>query len=98
MARAASTLTWSGEEAKRFTGELIRLDTEETAAGRLGLVRKFPLGVVLGIAPFNFPLNLVCHKVGPALAAGNAIVVKPASATPLSAIALGEMLASCRRR
>jgi aldehyde dehydrogenase (NAD+) len=90
--RAASTLTWAGEEAKRFTGELIRLDTEETAAGRIGLVRKFPIGPVLGIAPFNFPLNLVCHKVGPALAAGNTIVVKPASATPLSAIELGKIL------
>jgi acyl-CoA reductase-like NAD-dependent aldehyde dehydrogenase len=91
--RAVSTLTWAGEEAKRFTGELVRLDTEETAAGRLGVVRRFPLGPVLGIAPFNFPLNLVCHKVGPALAAGNPIVVKPASATPLSALALGEILA-----
>jgi aldehyde dehydrogenase (NAD+) len=92
LARAASTLTWAGEEAKRYTGELVRLDTEETARGRLGLVRRFPLGVVLGIAPFNFPLNLVCHKVGPALAVGNPIVVKPASSTPLSAIALGEIL------
>jgi len=92
VSRAVSTLTWAGEEAKRFTGELIRLDTEGTAAGRLGVVRKFPLGVVLGIAPFNFPLNLVCHKVGPALAAGNAIVVKPASATPLTALKLEEIL------
>jgi acyl-CoA reductase-like NAD-dependent aldehyde dehydrogenase len=91
VARAASTLTWAGEEAKRFTGELIRLDTEATASGRLGLVRKFPLGVVLGIAPFNFPLNLVCHKVGPALAAGNTIVCKPASATPLTAMRLQEI-------
>jgi len=94
VARAASTLTWAGEEAKRFTGELVRLDTEATASGRLGLVRKFPLGVVLGISPFNFPLNLVCHKVGPALAAGNAIVVKPASATPLSALKLEEIIGS----
>ena len=92
VARAVSTLTWAGEEAKRFTGELIRLDTEEAASGRLGVVRRFPLGPVLGIAPFNFPLNLVCHKVGPALAAGNSIAVKPASATPLTAIALGEIL------
>lgn len=92
VARAVSTLTWAGEEAKRFTGELIRLDTEATANGRLGVVRKFPLGVVLGIAPFNFPLNLVCHKVGPALAAGNAIVVKPASATPLTALKLEEIM------
>jgi acyl-CoA reductase-like NAD-dependent aldehyde dehydrogenase len=93
VARAVSTLTWASEEAKRVTGEIIRLDTEENARGRLGVVRKFPLGVVLGIAPFNFPLNLVCHKVGPSLAIGNPIVVKPASATPLSAIALGEVLA-----
>ncbi len=92
VARAVSTLTWAGEEAKRFTGELIRLDTEQTAGGRLGLVRKFPLGVVLGISPFNFPLNLVCHKVGPALAAGNTIVVKPATSTPLSAVKLEEIL------
>jgi aldehyde dehydrogenase (NAD+) len=92
VARAVSTLTWAGEEAKRFTGELIRLDTESTAGGRLGLVRRFPIGVVLGISPFNFPLNLVCHKVGPALAAGNTIVVKPASATPLSAVKLEEIL------
>src|SRR5581483_8192489 len=92
VARAVSTLTWAAEEAKRFTGELIRLDTEATSTGRLGLVRKFPLGVVLGISPFNFPLNLVCHKVGPALAAGNTIVVKPASATPLSALKLQEMI------
>src|SRR5581483_11874138 len=92
VARAVSTLTWAAEEATRFTGELIRLDTEATSTGRLGLVRKFPLGVVLGISPFNFPLNLVCHKVGPALAAGNTIVVKPASATPLSALVLGDIL------
>jgi aldehyde dehydrogenase (NAD+) len=91
--RAVSTLTWSSEEAKRFTGEAVRLDTEATASGRLGIVRRFPLGPVLGISPFNFPLNLVCHKVGPALAAGNPIVVKPASATPLSAVTLGEILA-----
>jgi acyl-CoA reductase-like NAD-dependent aldehyde dehydrogenase len=90
--RAASTLTWAGEEAKRFTGELVRLDTESTAGGRMGVVRRFPIGPVLGISPFNFPLNLVCHKVGPALAAGNPIVVKPASATPLSALALGDIL------
>jgi acyl-CoA reductase-like NAD-dependent aldehyde dehydrogenase len=93
VARAASTLQWAGEEAKRFGGEAMRLDTEETARGRLGIVRRFPLGPVLGISPFNFPLNLVCHKIGPALAAGNTIVLKPASATPLSALALGKILA-----
>src|SRR5207302_1786616 len=98
VARAVSTMQWAAEEAKRFTGELIRLDTEETAKGRMGLVRRFPLGPVLGIAPFNFPLNLVCHKVGPALAAGNTIVVKPASATPLSALTLGDILVEAGSR
>jgi aldehyde dehydrogenase (NAD+) len=92
VARAVSTMRWAAEEANRFTGELVRLDTEQTASGRMGVVRRFPLGPVLGIAPFNFPLNLVCHKVGPALAAGNTIVVKPATATPLSALVLGEIL------
>ena len=92
VARAVSTLRWASEEAKRMTGELVRLDTEDAARGRMGVVRRFPLGPVLGIAPFNFPLNLVCHKVGPALAAGNPIAVKPASATPLSALALGDIL------
>lgn len=92
VARAVSTLQWAAEEAKRFTGEIVRLDTEEAARGRMGVVRRFPLGPVLGIAPFNFPLNLVCHKVGPALAAGNPIAVKPASATPLTALALGDIL------
>ncbi len=93
VARAASTLQWAGEEARRFGGEVMRLDTEETARGRLGIVRRFGVGPVLGISPFNFPLNLVCHKIGPALAVGNTIVVKPASATPLSALALGGILA-----
>ena len=88
--RAASTMTFAGEEAKRFTGELIRLDTAES--GRLGLARRFPLGPVLGITPFNFPLNLVAHKVAPALGAGNTIIVKPAPATPISSLLLGEIL------
>src|SRR5947208_3032697 len=88
--RAVNTMTFAGEEAKRFTGELIRLDTGES--GRLGVARRFPLGPVLGITPFNFPLNLVCHKVAPALGAGNPIVVKPAPATPISSLLLGEIL------
>ncbi|MGZ4214108.1 MAG: aldehyde dehydrogenase family protein, partial [Actinomycetota bacterium] len=78
--RAIGTMTFAAEEAKRFTGELIRLDTTES--GRLGVARRFPLGPVLGITPFNFPLNLVAHKVAPALGAGNPIIVKPAPATP----------------
>jgi len=88
--RAVNTMTFAGEEAKRFTGELIRLDTSEN--GRLGVARRFPLGPVLGITPFNFPLNLVCHKVAPALGAGNPIIVKPAPATPITSLLLGEIL------
>src|SRR2546430_2115425 len=86
--RAIGTMTFGGEEAKRFTGELIRLDTAES--GRLGVARRFPLGPVLGITPFNFPLNLVCHKVAPALGVGAPITVKPASATPIGSLRLAE--------
>jgi acyl-CoA reductase-like NAD-dependent aldehyde dehydrogenase len=91
--RAVSTFRWAAEEARRFTGDLQRLDTDPAAAGRLAVVRRFPRGPVLGIAPFNFPLNLVAHKVAPAIAIGAPIVVKPAPATPLSALLLGEILA-----
>jgi acyl-CoA reductase-like NAD-dependent aldehyde dehydrogenase len=90
--RAISTFRWAAEEARRFNGELQRLDTDVTSAGRMGLIRRFPLGPVLGIAPFNFPLNLVAHKVAPAIAVGAPIVLKPAAATPISALILGEML------
>jgi glyceraldehyde-3-phosphate dehydrogenase (NADP+) len=93
VGRAVSTFRWAAEEARRFSGELQRLDTDTAGAGRLALVRRVPRGPVLGIAPFNFPLNLVAHKVAPALAVGAPIVVKPAPATPLSALLLGELLA-----
>jgi acyl-CoA reductase-like NAD-dependent aldehyde dehydrogenase len=93
VSRAASTFRWAAEEARRFSGELQRLDTSPGADGRIGLVRRFPRGPVLGIAPFNFPLNLVAHKVAPAVAVGAPIVVKPAPKTPLSALVLGELLA-----
>ena len=91
-ARAANTFRWAAEETRRGQEELMRLDTEPTAGSRLGLVRRFPLGPVLGIAPFNFPVNLVAHKVAPAIAVGAPIVVKPASATPLGALLIGELL------
>jgi len=91
--RAVSTFRWAAEEARRDSGELQRLDTDPTGAGRLAVVRRFPRGPVLGISPFNFPLNLVAHKVAPALAVGAPIVVKPAPATPLSALLLGELVA-----
>ncbi|MFI6226333.1 aldehyde dehydrogenase family protein [Micromonospora echinospora] len=93
VTRAVSTFRWAAEEARRFSGELQRLDTDPTAAGRIALVRRVPRGPVLGITPFNFPLNLVAHKVAPALAVGAPIVLKPAPATPLSALLLGEILA-----
>jgi acyl-CoA reductase-like NAD-dependent aldehyde dehydrogenase len=93
VSRAVSTFRFAAEEARRWSGELQRLDTDPAATGRLALVRRFPRGPVLGIAPFNFPLNLVAHKVAPAIAAGAPIVVKPAPKTPLSSLALGEILA-----
>jgi acyl-CoA reductase-like NAD-dependent aldehyde dehydrogenase len=93
VARAVSTFRWAAEEARRFAGELQRLDTDPAATGRLAVVRRFPRGPVLGIAPFNFPLNLVAHKVAPAIAVGAPILVKPAPATPLTALLLGEIIA-----
>jgi len=92
-ARGASTFRWAAEEARRWNGELMRLDTEPSAAGRMGVIRRFPIGPILGIAPFNFPLNLVAHKVAPALAVGAPIILKPALLTPLTALLLGEILA-----
>ncbi|WP_091459083.1 aldehyde dehydrogenase family protein [Micromonospora inyonensis] len=93
VTRAISTFRWAAEEARRLSGEMQRLDTDPTATGRIALVRRVPRGPVLGITPFNFPLNLVAHKVAPAVAVGAPIVVKPAPATPLSALLLGEILA-----
>ncbi|MFO7890404.1 MAG: aldehyde dehydrogenase family protein [bacterium] len=89
--RAVSTLSIASEEATRIVGETVPLDITEKAGDRLGIVRRFPVGPIAGITPFNFPLNLVCHKVAPALAAGNTISIKPATATPLSALTLGEI-------
>ncbi|QYN25310.1 aldehyde dehydrogenase family protein [Amycolatopsis sp. DSM 110486] len=93
VGRAVSTFRWAAEEARRFSGELQRLDTDPGGTGRLALVRRVPRGPVLGITPFNFPLNLVAHKVAPAIAVGAPIVLKPAPATPLTSLLLGEILA-----
>lgn len=90
--RAAENVMSAAEEARRINGEILPLDWNESSEGRTGYVRRFPVGIVLAITPFNFPLNLVCHKIAPAVAAGNAIIVKPSSKTPLSAILLGELL------
>src|SRR5437773_5310993 len=90
--RAAETMELSAEEAKRLGGEVLPLDGAPGGAGKFGFTLRVPCGVVVAITPFNFPLNLVCHKVGPALAGGNAVIVKPASDTPLSALKLVEIL------
>lgn len=94
VGRCISVFRLAAEEARRFNGgRAQRLDTDAGGAGRLAYTRRFPLGPVLGIAPFNFPLNLCAHKVAPAIAVGAPIILKPAPATPLSAILLGELLA-----
>ena len=92
VGRAVQTISLSGEEAKRLYGEVVPLDGAPGWGGQLGFTLRVPCGVVAAISPFNFPLNLVCHKVGPALAAGNAVVIKPATDTPLSALKLTEVL------
>ncbi len=91
--RAVSTFRWASEVIRHGTDEAMRLDTEQALGSRLGLLRRFPLGPVLGITPFNFPLNLVAHKVAPSLGVGAPIVVKPASATPIGSLRLAEFFA-----
>ncbi len=93
VSRSVETFRFSSEEAKRIHGETVPMDASPTGEGRIGFWLRCPLGVVAAITPFNFPLNLVAHKVGPALAVGNTVVLKPASTTPLTAIRLAEILA-----
>jgi len=88
--RAVFTFNIAAEESTRIFGEYLPLDWQQSTAGRWGILRRFPLGPVVGITPFNFPLNLVAHKVAPAMAAGCPIVVKPAPQTPLTALLLAE--------
>ena len=90
--RSAEVIRLSGEEARRTTGEMIPLEGNAGGKNKVGFTLRVPCGIVAAITPFNFPLNLVCHKVGPAIAAGNAILIKPASDTPLSALKLTEIL------
>ena len=90
--RAIFTFTVAAEESTRIYGEYLPLDWQEFTAGRWGIVRRFPLGPVAGITPFNFPLNLVAHKVAPAIASGCSMVLKPAPQTPLSALLLAETI------
>ena len=91
--RGASTFRWASEEAKRTAGEIIEMDADPSGENRFGWTIREPRGVIAAISPFNFPLNLVAHKVAPALAGGNAVVLKPASNTPLTALRLAELLA-----
>jgi acyl-CoA reductase-like NAD-dependent aldehyde dehydrogenase len=89
--RAVQTITFSALEARRLTGETVAMDAHPAGEGKAGLILRLPIGIVAAISPFNFPLNLVCHKVGPGFAAGCAVVLKPATATPLSALLLAEL-------
>jgi acyl-CoA reductase-like NAD-dependent aldehyde dehydrogenase len=89
--RAMSTYTFAAVEARKLAGEMIPMDAAQAGEGKLGFTLRLPIGVVGAISPFNFPLNLVAHKLAPALAAGCAVVLKPASATPLSALLLAEL-------
>jgi acyl-CoA reductase-like NAD-dependent aldehyde dehydrogenase len=92
VARSVETFTFAGEEARRIHGETVPMDASAFGENRVGFYLRAPLGVVAAISPFNFPLNLVAHKVGPALAAGNTVVLKPAEETPLTAIRMAECL------
>jgi acyl-CoA reductase-like NAD-dependent aldehyde dehydrogenase len=93
VSRAVSVFRIAAEETRRWSGETMRLDTDKAAAGRLAYVRRVPRGAVLAISPFNFPLNLVAHKLAPAIAVGAPVVLKPAPKTPLSALLLAEVIA-----
>lgn len=91
-ARCVDTLTFAAAEARRLTGEMVPAEASETGQGKLMFALRVPIGVVAAITPFNFPLNLVAHKLAPAIAAGCPVVLKPAPQTPLSGIALVELL------
>lgn len=91
-ARGVFTLRTAVEEAKRIDGELIPLDLMASSAGRFGITRRFPIGPIAGISPFNFPLNLALHKIAPAIASGNTIVLKPPSHDPLTMLTFAEII------
>jgi acyl-CoA reductase-like NAD-dependent aldehyde dehydrogenase len=91
--RCVDTLTFSATEARKLTGGTVPMEASAAGVGKLGVMLRVPYGVVGAISPFNFPLNLVAHKLGPAIAAGNAVVLKPAGQTPISALKLAAILA-----
>jgi glyceraldehyde-3-phosphate dehydrogenase (NADP+) len=90
VGRAINTITISAEEARRINGETIPFDSAEGSENRVGYYYRFPIGIIAAITPFNDPLNLVAHKLGPAIAGGNSVVLKPATVTPLSALKLAK--------
>ncbi|MFA1511918.1 MULTISPECIES: aldehyde dehydrogenase family protein [Priestia] len=90
--RAATTLQISAEEAKRIHGEGVPVESAQGSENRMAFTVKVPVGVVAAITPFNVPINLVCHKLGPAIAAGNSVVLKPAEVTPICALKLAELM------
>ncbi len=90
--RALETLKVSSEEARRIGGEVFSIDWTAAGENRQGFTRRLPVGTVLGITPFNYPINLACHKIGPAIAVGNPIILKPAEKTPLSSVILAEIV------
>lgn len=92
VARGVFTLQIAAEEAKRLTGEYIPLDLMPSSAGRFGITRRFPIGPIAGISPFNFPLNLALHKVAPAIASGNTIVLKPPTLDPLTMLSFAQLI------
>lgn len=89
--RGIATFAWAASETERFVGEVVPMDTQANGKGKTGWTMRIPVGVIYGITPFNFPLNLVGHKVAPALASGNSIIIKPSQKTPLTALLLGEV-------
>ena len=90
--RAAQTFLIAAEESRRIPGEFLSIDWVPSGKGKEGWVKYFPLGLIAGIAPFNFPMNLAVHKIAPAIAAGNAIILKPARSTPLSVLELAKII------
>ncbi len=93
VARCIELFQYAAEEIKRFEGKVLPLDLDKLSENRLGIYKRFPIGPILCITPFNFPLNLAAHKVAPALAVGNPVILRPSSATPITALILGEIMA-----
>src|SRR5438874_8379667 len=93
--RSAMTLLFSSEEAHRLRGEVVPMDASPSGKGHWAMTVREPLGVIAAITPFNFPLNLAMHKIGPALAGGNSVVHKPASSTPMSAVRMAGIFERC---